>query len=49
MSIAPDKKPENEGVGSPYRNSSFVDNGNCTVYTAAHGNALCKSPGGTIS
>lgn len=40
MSTATDKTLENVSGGTPYANGSFVDNGNCIVYTVAAGDTL---------
>ena len=40
MNMTTDKDLENVSGGTPYANGSFVDNGNCIVYTVAAGDTL---------
>ena len=40
MAIRIEKELENINGGTPYANGSFVDNGNCIVYTVAQGDTL---------
>lgn len=40
MNMTTDKGLENVSGGTPYANGSFVDNGNCIVYTVATGDTL---------
>ena len=40
MAINIEKELENINGGTPYANGSFVDNGNCIVYTVAQGDTL---------
>ena len=40
MNMTTDKDLENVSGGTPYANGSYVDNGNCIVYTVAAGDTL---------
>ena len=40
MAINIEKELENITGGTPYANGSFVDNGNCIIYTVAQGDTL---------
>ena len=40
MSMATEKNFENVSGGTPYAEGSFVDQGNCIVYTVAPGDTL---------